>query len=153
MERQSKLSRRAVLGAALVAGLGRDALSPAAAQTPAAPASTGGGLPARGNFVIRDAYVMTMDPTLGDIPNGDVHADNGVIVALGRKLDAPAATSIDGRATIVIPGFVETHWHMWNSLLRSMAGDKPELGYFPTVAALGKAFLPKDMYQGTRLAA
>jgi 5-methylthioadenosine/S-adenosylhomocysteine deaminase len=34
-----------------------------------------------------------------------------------------------------------------------MSGDKREHGYFPTTLALGKAYLPSDMYQGTRLAA
>jgi 5-methylthioadenosine/S-adenosylhomocysteine deaminase len=42
---------------------------------------------------------------------------------------------------------------MWDTLLRSMAGDKRELGYFPIVATLGKLFAPDDMDQGTRLAA
>jgi hypothetical protein len=32
-----------------------------------------GRLPSRGEFVVRDAYVMTMDPDLGDIPGGNVH--------------------------------------------------------------------------------
>jgi len=41
---------------------------------------------------------------------------------------------------------------MWNTLLRSMSGDKRELGYFPTALALGRGYLPSDMYQGTRLA-
>src|SRR5262245_34351507 len=96
---------------------------------------------------------MTMDAKSGDIAEGDVHVKNGAIVAVGRNLVAPDAQSIDGRGMIVLPGLVETHWHMWNSLLRSMAGDKRELGYFPTTLALGKAYLPSDMYQGTRLAA
>jgi cytosine/adenosine deaminase-related metal-dependent hydrolase len=42
---------------------------------------------------------------------------------------------------------------MWNTLLRSMSGEKPELGYFRTTAALGQKYEPTDMYQGTRLAA
>jgi len=53
----------------------------------------------------------------------------------------------------VLPGLVETHWHMWNTLLRSMSGDKPEHGYFPTARTLGAAYLADDMYQSTRLAA
>src|SRR3989449_1892093 len=96
---------------------------------------------------------MRMDPTLGDSPRGDVHVKNGAIVAVGAGLKAGGADAIDGRDMIVLPGFVDTHWHMWNTLLRSMAGDKRELGYFPTVATLGKLFTPGDMYQGTRLAA
>src|SRR5262245_12550879 len=114
---------------------------------------TGGKLPARGEFVIRGAHVMTMDTTLGDIAGGDVHVKNGAIVAVGPTLKVGGAQVIDGRGMIVLPGFVDTHWHMWNTLLRSMAGDKKEHGYFPTVATLGKVFTPDDMYQGTRLSA
>jgi cytosine/adenosine deaminase-related metal-dependent hydrolase len=103
--------------------------------------------------VIRNAYVMTMDAKLGDLSDADVHVRDGAIVAVGRKLEAPGAQSIDGRGMIVLPGLVETHWHMWNTLLRSMSGDRREHGYFPTALNLGKAYLPSDMYQGTRLAA
>ncbi len=110
----------------------------------------GGGLPARGEFVIRNAFVMTMDAQ-GDLADADVHVKNGAIVAVGRNLQAAGAQVIDGRGMIVLPGFVETHWHMWNTLLRSMSGDKREHGYFPTVLNLGKAYLPSDMYQSTRL--
>ena len=109
-------------------------------------------LPSRDEFVIRNAYVMTMDAA-GDLADADVHVKGGTIAAVGRKLAAGSAIVIDGGGMIVLPGLVETHWHMWNSLLRSMAGDKRELGYFPTTLALGKAYLPSDMYQGTRLAA
>ena len=110
-------------------------------------------LPARGNFVIRNAYVMTMERDTGDIANGDVHVKDGAIVAVGPKLNAPGARAINGAGMIVLPGLVETHWHMWNTLLRSMSGEKPEHGYFRTTAALGQKFEPGDMYQGTRLAA
>ena len=63
-----------------------------------------------------------------------------------------ASPTIDGHGMIVLPGFVETHWHMWNTLLRSMSGDKPDLGYFRTTAMLGQKYRADDMYQGTRLA-
>lgn len=109
-------------------------------------------LPERGEYVIRNAYVMTMDAGAGDLAGADVHVKQGAIVAVGRNLQASGQV-IEGRGMIVLPGFVETHWHMWNTLLRSMSGDKREHGYFPTVLNLGKAYLPSDMYQGTRLAA
>ena len=112
-----------------------------------------GRIPRRSEVVIRNAYVMTMDPKLGDLPDADVHVRDGAIAAVGRSLDTAGAWDIDGRGMIVLPGLVETHWHMWNTLLRSMSGDKREHGYFPTALALGKAYLPSDMYQGTRLAA
>jgi 5-methylthioadenosine/S-adenosylhomocysteine deaminase len=63
----------------------------------------------RGEFLIRSAYVMTMDPTLGDIPGGDVHVQNGAIIAIGKGIQAPGAIVISGRGMIVLPGLVETH--------------------------------------------
>jgi 5-methylthioadenosine/S-adenosylhomocysteine deaminase len=110
-------------------------------------------LPARRNIVIRNAYVMTMEKDVGDLKDADVHVRDGAIVAVGQKLNAPGAAVIDGRGTIVMPGLIETHWHMWNTLLRGMSGEKPESGYFRTSAGLGRVFEPGDMYQGTRLAA
>jgi len=148
LSRRSALSGAAALGAVGISGIG---VGRAAAQT-AAPSGGAGTLPARAHVVIRGAYVMTMDKA-GDIRNGDVHVRDGAIVAVGEKLDAPGASEIDGRGTIVLPGLVETHWHMWNTLLRSLSGDKPERGYFRTTATLGQKYEPGDMYQGTRLAA
>jgi len=139
------LSRRGMLrGSASLAALAL------AGPSAAAPAQR---LPARGHFVIRNAHVMTMERDVGDIANGDVHVRDGAIVAVGTKLNAPGATTINGADMIVLPGLIETHWHMWNTLLRSMSGEKPETGYFRTTAALGQKCEAGDMYQGTRLAA
>ena len=97
----------------------------------------------------------------GDIPGGDVHIRDGVIVAVGENLDVPGAEVIDAAGKIVAPGFVDTHWHMWNTLLRGLS-DGPggsrgvvppgKQGYFKTCVALGRQFLPQDTYEGTRLA-
>jgi len=110
-------------------------------------------LPARGEFVIRGAYVMTMDRDLGDVASGSVHVKNGAIVAVGKDVTAKGAPVIDGRRTIVMPGLVDTHWHMWTTYLRSMAGDKTEDGYFPVTTRYGEAMEPIDMYRSTKLAA
>jgi 5-methylthioadenosine/S-adenosylhomocysteine deaminase len=110
-------------------------------------------LPARGDFVIRNAYVMTMDPQLGDIPNGSVHIRNGFVAAVGTSVDAPGAAVIDGQDRIVLPGLIDTHWHMWHTLFRGLSGDKREEGFFPTVTRFSGAMTAEDMYQSTRLAA
>src|SRR6266545_1588134 len=100
-------------------------------------------------LVLRGGHVMTMDGQ-GDVPEGDVHMADGVIVAVGQGIEAPDAESVDVRGMIVLPGLVETHWHMWNTLLRSMSDPA---GYFRTSVGLGRAFGAEDVYQGTRLAA
>ena len=109
-------------------------------------------LPARGEFTIANAYVMTMDAGLGDIADGSVHVRNGEIVAVGKDVGG-GGDKIDGSGMIVMPGLVETHWHMWNTLFRSFAGDKPEDGYFPTVARFGQQMSPDDTFASTRLSA
>jgi cytosine/adenosine deaminase-related metal-dependent hydrolase len=58
-------------------------------------------LPARGEYIVRNGYVLTMDPKLGDIPQGDVHVRDGAIVAVGPNLGAPGAEVIDARTMIV----------------------------------------------------
>jgi 5-methylthioadenosine/S-adenosylhomocysteine deaminase len=108
-------------------------------------------LPARGHLVIRNAYVMTMEPGEADLPRGDVHVEGGLIVDIGNELAAPGAEVIDGRGLIVMPGLIDTHWHMWTTLLRNMSGDDRAHGYFPVTTALGKVYTPRDMYCGTLL--
>ena len=149
MARSSTFSRRDFLGGAAAFG----ALGLAGCASLSAGGSRPGGLPDRGEFVIRNAYVMTMERATGDLPNADVHVRGGQIVAVGTQLAAPGALELDGRGMIVLPGLVETHWHMWNTLLRSMAGDRKERGYFPTARTLGEAYTPNDTYQGVRLSA
>jgi cytosine/adenosine deaminase-related metal-dependent hydrolase len=143
-----KITRRDFLGSAA-------ALATLSAGCAGVPSGGGAGtrLPARGEYLIRGAYVMTMEPATGDLPLANVHVRGGEIVAVGAGVAAPAAETIDGRGMIVLPGLVETHWHMWNTLLRSMAGDRAEHGYFPTARSLGEKYAPNDMYQGARLSA
>jgi 5-methylthioadenosine/S-adenosylhomocysteine deaminase len=149
-----EICRRNFIGGAAAIGLaGASGMfsSPLMAQTP----NSGAGaapLPARGEFTITNAYVMTMEPNFGDLPGASVHVRDGEIVAVGK-----AATSggdkIDGSGMIVMPGLVETHWHMWNTIFRSFAGDRKEDGYFPTVARFGQQMTPDDIFQSTRLSA
>ena len=107
----------------------------------------------RSELLIRDAYVLTMDAAVGDIAGGDVHVRGGTIAAVGRGLTAPGAEVIDGTGMLVLPGFVETHWHVWTALLRSLSGDRQEHGYFPTSRTVGAFYTADDMYAAGRLAA
>jgi 5-methylthioadenosine/S-adenosylhomocysteine deaminase len=145
----SVFSRRTFL-AGTAASVGLSALPlPRLGATPSAVSS----LPARGNFLIRSAYVMTMDPAVRDVPNGDVHVENGAIIGVGAELSAAGARVIDGRGFIVLPGLVDTHWHMWTTLLRNMAGGERAQGYFMLTVGLSKFFTPQDMYYGALLSA
>src|SRR5882672_413810 len=140
--RDGGITRRRLIGTAVVAGA-------AAVTARAAPAAD---LPQRGEFIVRGAHVLTMDPALGDLAHGDVHVRDGTIVSVGENLDAATARRIDGRGMIALPGLIDTHNHLWNSTCRNIVQEGPDKGYFPTVLALGKQYTPEDTYRGVRLA-
>jgi 5-methylthioadenosine/S-adenosylhomocysteine deaminase len=142
----TRWNRREVLGGVIAAGAMSAPLRLSFAQrTPETMA--------RSDLLIRNAYVLTMDAALGDIAGGDVHVRAGAIAAVGRNLGAPGAEVIDGAGMLVLPGFVETHWHVWTTLLRSLSGDRQEHGYFPTSRTVGTFYTADDMYAAGRLAA
>ena len=105
-----------------------------------------GPLPGRGEFVIHDAYILSMDDKIGDIPHGDIHVRDGVIVAVGPHLSARGAKTIDGAGTIALPGFIDTHFHLWSSILRAATES-----YFPLTLRLGPLYTPDDSYRSVRL--
>jgi 5-methylthioadenosine/S-adenosylhomocysteine deaminase len=108
-------------------------------------------LPSRGEYLIRGAYVITMDDKLGDVPAGDIHVKNGAIVAVGKALKAPGAKIIDGKTMIAMPGLIETHWHMWGTAASNTAGDEAKMGYFSFAKAVGAIFKAEDNARGVRL--
>jgi 5-methylthioadenosine/S-adenosylhomocysteine deaminase len=111
-----------------------------------------GSLPTRGEFVVRGAHVLSMDDKIGDLPAGDVHVRDGAIVAVAASVAAPGAQVIDGKGTICMPGFVDTHWHHWTSFLRPVIrANDPKRTYFPVTFALGLHYTPEDSYRSVRL--
>ena len=150
-----RFSRRGLMQGA--AALGTAALIPqglSAQQVARTASAPGAPLPARGELIIRGVTVLTMDPAVPDLAAGDVHVRDGAIVAVAPRIEAPAAQVIDGAGMICIPGFVDTHFHLWNALFRLfIRADVPALGYFPVTARLGPLMQPEDSYRSVRLGA
>jgi len=88
-----------------------------------------GDLPEQGEYLLRGGYILSLDPKVGEIDSGDVHVKNGSIVAVGPGLSAPGAEVIDASGMIVMPGFIDTHWHMWHAIFRNFLSEG--LSYFP----------------------
>lgn len=109
-----------------------------------------GGLPARGEYLVRGAYVLSMDPDIGHLDLGDVHVRDGKIIAVASDVSAPGAEVIDASGMIVMPGFIDTHWHMWHAIFRNFLREG--MSYFPVKYALSKHFMPEDVHNGNRLA-
>lgn len=149
-----EMTRRDFLGAG--AALGAMALATSAAGAAQSAAGVAGsvsrGLPERGEFIVKNAHVLTMDPKLGEVSGGDIHVRDGAIVAVGRNLSASGAEIIRADNMIALPGFIETHWHMWGAVARNMAGPTENTGYFYISRLLGQFFTPEDNARGVRLA-
>ena len=74
-------------------------------------------------YIIRGGAVMSMDPNVGDFPQADVLVEGKKIIAVGPNLHAGGATVIDARGRIVMPGFIDTHHHQFETALRSFLAD------------------------------
>lgn len=104
--------------------------------------------------VIENATVVTVDPDLGDLDRAAVLITDGRITAVGSDLDVTDAERFDASGMIVLPGFVDTHRHTWQSAIRHSYGDVDPLTYFADVlGGLGPSYTPEDVRVGTELGA
>ena len=82
--------------------------------------------------LIRNATIISVDPKIGDLHRGDILIDGAKIAAVARSiLTADGAEVIDATNRIAIPGFIDTHRHTWEALLRA-AGPDWSLGQYFT---------------------
>ena len=110
------LTRRHVLGGSAAGLLGGAVGLPAGeaqAQVPRAQ---------NGRTLIKGGVVLSLDPKVGDFDRADVLIEGRKIVAVGPDIKA-TATVIDAANTIVMPGFIDTHHHFYQSALRNVLGN------------------------------
>ncbi|MFD4598099.1 amidohydrolase family protein [Streptomyces sp. NPDC058464] len=103
-------------------------------------------------ILLTGGTVVSMDPAVGDLERGDVLIEDGVIVEVAEAVDAPDAEVIDATDRIVMPGFVDTHRHTWQTAFRGIGADWT----FPEWAqamhrTLKPEYRPEDVYAGTLL--
>lgn len=97
--------------------------------------------------VIRGARLWSQDPEIGELRSADVLIDGDRIAAVAPDLGPVDAEEISGADRILLPGFVDTHRHTWQSLIRHMSTDWTLPQYFSGVrGVLGKQYEPEDMY-------
>ena len=83
------------------------------------------------------ALILTMDPRegvgeLGVIENADILLDGDKIAEIGKNLQEKDALVVDAAGKIVMPGFVDVHNHLWQSLIRGCGIDKDLIGWLDT---------------------
>jgi 5-methylthioadenosine/S-adenosylhomocysteine deaminase len=105
--------------------------------------------------LFKGAAVVTMDRAVANLPVGDVLVEGGRIAAIGPTILADDAEVIDAAGSIVMPGLIDAHHHMWLGVMRRLMPDVDDLfAYIDVVAeTLGAHYRPLDMYLSTRLTA
>jgi 5-methylthioadenosine/S-adenosylhomocysteine deaminase len=102
--------------------------------------------------LIRGGTILSQDPTVGDLAVGDVLIDGNTILEIGPSITPDNAEVIDAAGMIVMPGFVDTHRHIWEGLLRNIGTDVPLEGRTSYISfvlhKLAPAFRPEDAYVG-----
>lgn len=98
-------------------------------------------------ILLRGGFVITMDPQLGELSSGDVLIEGDRIAAVGPRVEAADAKVIDVTGDIVIPGFIDTHRHTWETSIRTCAPDYTLGAYFGAILdQFAPKYRPDDVY-------
>ncbi len=105
-------------------------------------------------IAITGGHVLSMDPAVGEMERGDVLIEDDSIVAVQPDLGDVDAERIDAGGAVVMPGFVDTHRHTWQTALRGICADWSLLDYFLGMrSTLSPRYTAQDVYVGNRAGA
>jgi len=81
-------------------------------------------------MLIAGGYVLSMDDEVGEHEAADVLIEDGVIAAIGADLEVGDAERVDASGCVVMPGFIDTHRHTWQTPFRGICADWTLRDYF-----------------------
>ena len=76
-----------------------------------------------GLSLFKSGTIVTMDPSVPNLATGDVLVEGDRIAAVGADIQADGAELIDAAGSIVMPGLIDAHHHMWLGVMRRMMPD------------------------------
>ena len=104
------------------------------------------------SLLVRGATILTMNDSF-EVLEGDVLVRDGRIAAIGAVAET-ADRTIDGSGAYLLPGFIQTHIHLCQTLFRGYADDLALLDWLKTrVWPMEAAHTPASLAASTRLAA
>ncbi|HJH30843.1 MAG TPA: N-ethylammeline chlorohydrolase [Methanosarcinaceae archaeon] len=105
------------------------------------------------DIIIKNGYILTMNPAQDDIKQGVVVIKDGIITRVAESTDETADTIIDAKGGVVMPGLVNTHTHAGMTLFRGYADDLALSDWLENHIWPAEAQLTgNDLYIGTKLA-
>lgn len=106
-------------------------------------------------LLIRHARLLaTMDAQRREIADGAVFARDGVIEAVGASAELPDAADevIDAHDQVVLPGLVNTHHHMYQTLTRALVQDDELFGWLRGLYPIWANLTPEMVRVSTQTA-
>ncbi|WP_370962673.1 amidohydrolase family protein [Amycolatopsis sp. cg9] len=102
--------------------------------------------------LVQGGVVLSVDPVVGTLPRGDVLIEDGRIAAVAPAIDGTGAEIVDATGKIVLPGFVDTHRHTWQTAFRGL-GAGWTFGQYRTAVhgTLKPHYRPEDVHLGNLL--
>lgn len=99
------------------------------------------------------AYIATMNPAREELQNCDIAIDKGEITSIGH--DLRGKTAINAENSVITPGLVNTHHHMFQSLVRGVPAGQDALlfGWLKTLYPIFQNMQGEDMRISAQLAA
>jgi cytosine/adenosine deaminase-related metal-dependent hydrolase len=104
--------------------------------------------------LLRGGYVLSMDPLLGELERGDVLIEGDSIAAVGARLEAEDVELVDVSGHVVMPGFIDTHRHTWQTPFRGVCADWTLEDYFRGMRmSISPNCAAQDVYAGNYVGA
>lgn len=100
-------------------------------------------------LLIKGGTVLTLGPKTPNHAVADVLVEDGLITEVGPNLRARDALQVDASHAVVMPGFVDSHRHVWKSLFRNSGDVGPTTETAVTSESYGPSYQPDDVYAAT----
>jgi len=104
------------------------------------------------SLLIRSGLILTMNDRF-DVVEGDVSIRDGRIAAIAPSVPGPHDSVVDARGGYVLPGLIQTHIHLCQTLFRGYADDLPLMDWLRRrVWPMEAAHTPQTLRAAARLA-
>ncbi|MGP3535133.1 amidohydrolase family protein [Microbacterium sp. RD1] len=99
--------------------------------------------------LIKNALLATVDPDTADLPVGDILIVDDRIARIAPSIETDDAEVVDATGMVASPGFVDTHRHNWQALLRGVGANWSLFQYVVQMRTMySVCYGPDDAYLG-----
>jgi 5-methylthioadenosine/S-adenosylhomocysteine deaminase len=104
--------------------------------------------------LIECGWIVSMDPSIGDLRGGQILIEGDRIIAIGRDLGGDHDAVLGGPDMIAMPGLIDAHLHTWQTGLRAIGSEWAHTDYFTYLhGGMATRYRPEDNYLGNLIGA